>query len=990
MRIISSQLASSALAWCVLIALAAESTSASQERLPSPSQREESPSPSSGDLSGEAEQLAGLVECIGANRDRRAERVVELAEEALRLLSATPDLEVETYVRNELSWALSKEGDTERALQEALLARGLSKQTGDRAACAKADYNIAVAHWYRAELEQAFEAIERARPVHEELGDERALATTLTLAGAIHRSRSAYDDALACHIRALEISERAGDPEDIARSKNNIALIYWNLGQHERALESMLPVIDVHRTFGNRDALATALSNTGLIYIELDQPQVALPFLMEGLEIYGETGTQRGKTKLLSNLGFAYETLGDYEKALQYHFEGLELRERLDDRWGLSRALANIAGVYVSKGRFDEGLNYYSSALEHAKAADARNEQAQILKGLARVHSALGNTELALASLRRHIEVTEELNTAEMMRTIAELEAQEEISTAERELERERSRRTLLLVSSGLFAFAAFALFAIYRSRARSLAEVRRSHGELELATARLLESEQRYRSVFEDAKVPKLLFDLETQTVLDANGSAARLSGRSPEDLQGATLERLQPSWLGRGLGRMGEAVTAESCRFEEWTDEDGAQRYSELWAAPLQQEGRSCALVTVRDVTADHKRDEDRIRIDKLESLGLLAGGIAHDFNNALTAVLGHVSLARHKAGEELWPLLDATESAVGQAAHLTSQLLAFARGGAPQRQLSDVKALLREAVHFGLSGSNVRVEFDVAPNLWTAELDHGQFKQVISNLAINADQAMRKGGRLIVRARNVLAQQPLSTTAGPGSYVQIQIEDDGPGIPSEIQDKVLDPYFTTKDTGSGLGLATVFAVVSRHQGWMEFESRSGKGTTFSLYFPASTERPVEVQEPARSRLNGSGAILVMDDDAQVQTIYRSALTALGYDVDVVADGRTAVDRWVEAREAGHGYDLVIMDLTIPGGMGGRDAMAELRRRDPRALGIVASGYSKDPVMSRYREAGFAGSLAKPFKIDELGRLIARVLQQRGQGVSEPAARA
>ncbi len=551
----------------------------------------------------------------------------------------------------------------------------------------------------------------------------------------------------------------------------------------------------------------------------------------------------------------------------------------------------------------------------------------------------------------------------------------------ELELSRQENSQVMLLASILLLVLTSVGLVAFGISRTRSLSAVRHSRDELARTTERLQESERRYRSAFDDAIVPKLLIDLESRAVVDANIPAGQLCRSEPSELRGTDVADLRPDWLVRAVSGFEPENDDESCRIEEWFDDSGASHHAEVWATPLSLEGKSCALVTVHDITEDRRVEEERLRVDRLDSLGILEGGIAHDFNNALGAVLGHVSLARRRVGNgsDAQPLLAAAEFAIDHATTLTSQLLAFAKGGEPQRELLDVRNVVFESVSFALSGSDVKVEYDFADDLWAAQVDRGQLRQVISNIVINADQAMEGGGRLIVRARNLDAKESLSLTAGPGPYVFVAITDFGPGIPKDIQDRIMDPYFSTKPDGSGLGLATAFAVLLRHRGWLDCTSAAGSGSTFSIYLSAQPDHvPTQVDE-ARIDLTGSESVLVMDDDPLVLEVYSKALTDLGYRVELVTDGLEAAKRYATQRESGRAFDLVIMDLTIPGGVGGKAAMEEVRQLDPQALGIVASGYCRDPVMSNYRDAGFAASLSKPFSVEDLGRVVRRVLNER-----------
>lgn len=933
------------------------------------------------------ERLMLLAELLELARTKPLGDVSARGLEALSLLQAHPDPALELEIRLDLSWCASRAGDKEAGLEHAEQARELALELNDESGVAVADYHRALAHWYRAENDEAIAAARLACTAQEALGETEDLMSTWTLLGAIHRARSAHDEALDCHLEALELARQSDDASAMARSRNNIGLVYWDIDEYGRAKEFLAQAVPVFRELGEEAKLAPALNNLGLIFIELGEPAGAIPYLKEGLALYERLGQRRGKARLYSNLGYANEKLGQENLALDYNLQALALREELGDQSGLARSLGSIAGLHHRAHRYKEAVEFYNRAAQAADRSGARDELSQIQLGIAGSYEALGEFELALSALRRHQEVVQDLKRAESIRRIAELESRAELQAQERELDEQRaqhehelehqeSRLALLAILSLVFLIGLGAFAHINRGRAKALAALRQSHESLKGITQRLGESEERYRTVFEDAIVPKLLLDLEESLVVDANGPAALLCGREREDLLDSSLAELEPSWLAQIVA---PSARTEDCHVQEWRDETGSVRHSEIWLTPLSLAGRSCAVVTVYDVTERRKVEEDRIRFERLDSIGLLAGGIAHDFNNALTSVLGYISLARIEDDEvTVGKYMANAEAGVHQATSLTHQLIAFARGGEPHRRLQDVKKLLSESVQFSLSGSNVRVDFDVSPDLWAAELDGVQFKQVVSNLVINAIHAMPDGGRLRVCARNLHVDTELTSSAGPGRYLRIDFEDEGHGIPVDVQDRILDPYFTTKDHGSGLGLSTAFAIVSRHGGWVDFKSREGEGTTFSLYYPASVEIPTSHEEEGEVEFNGSGSILVMDDDPSIHGVFRASLAELGYEVEIVEDGEAALRSWFSAMAEGRPFDAVIMDLTVPGGMGGKEAMAELRRRDPDAVGIVISGYSKDPVMSDCQASGFAGALPKPFNVANLGKLLRRVVPQ------------
>jgi two-component system cell cycle sensor histidine kinase/response regulator CckA len=378
-------------------------------------------------------------------------------------------------------------------------------------------------------------------------------------------------------------------------------------------------------------------------------------------------------------------------------------------------------------------------------------------------------------------------------------------------------------------------------------------------------------------------------------------------------------------------------------------------------------------RDVTEKRKMEEEVRKTRTLESIGILAGGIAHDFNNILTAIMGNLALAKAGigTGSESWQRLANAEKASLRAQGLTRQLLTFSKGGAPIRQSASIADLIEESAETALRGSNVQSGISVAPDLAPVDVDHGQIGQVIGNIVINAAQAMPGGGFVRIDARNAVVPGGPGSALRGGEYVRITIEDCGPGIPEEHLGKIFDPFFTTKEKGTGLGLATSYSIVKRHDGAITVDSTAGKGSTFTVYLPASA-RTVPAGTASGAPPGGAGRVLIMDDEEMVRDVARSFVETLGFHGTAVADGSAAVDAYVAAMKEGTRFDAVLLDLTVPGSMGGKEAVAKLLEADPEATVIVSSGYSQDPVMAEHRKYGFSGVIAKPYRIAELGQVL------------------
>ncbi len=415
------------------------------------------------------------------------------------------------------------------------------------------------------------------------------------------------------------------------------------------------------------------------------------------------------------------------------------------------------------------------------------------------------------------------------------------------------------------------------------------------------------------------------------------------------------------------------------------GRSRRVEGRCAPMHDmSGRAIGTVLVlRDVTDRSQLEVELLRASKMESIGVLAGGIAHDFNNLLAVIMGNLTLAlldeRVPPRAVKW-LRDAERGTL-RARELTQQLLTFARGGEPVRAAVSLAEVVKDAAEFGLHGASASCEFEFAPDLKPADADKGQIGQVVQNLVINAVQAMPNGGVIRITASNdVLAAG--ATPVSPGDYVRLEISDSGPGIAPEHLARIFEPFFTTKEHGTGLGLATVYSVIRKHNGHITVESTLGKGTTFRVWLPAARATPMDLTGQAAQVERLTGRVLFMDDEAPIRAMTKALLERLGLEATIACDGDEAVREYTLAHASGRPFHAVIMDLTVPGAMGGAEAMREILKIDPEARGIVSSGYSSDPVMSDFKAHGFRGMVPKPYRIHDFARILREVIESPESG--------
>ena len=520
----------------------------------------------------------------------------------------------------------------------------------------------------------------------------------------------------------------------------------------------------------------------------------------------------------------------------------------------------------------------------------------------------------------------------------------------------------------------------LHRETLDALLHARRAEEALEAETERLAVT---LRSIGDGV----ITTDLNGRVVL-VNQAAERLTGWSQAAAAGRPLDEVFQNLEAHTRQRCDNSVAmlAEHAgarglsRCTLLVARDLSERPIEELAAPLRDAvGRIIGMVVAfRDITDALKAQAEQANATKLASLGLLAGGIAHDFNNILVAIMGSVSMARATMPQgNSARVLEEAEQACVRARQITWQLLTFARGGVPVKKPVGVARLLEESALLALRGSNVRCTFDVAPDLWKVSADDAQLVQVFSNVVINARQAMPHGGTITIHAENVVETDTRwehALRVNPGPYVRVSVRDTGIGIADEHIGRIFDPYFTTKTQGSGLGLATSHSIVKNHGGYLAVESRIGRGSTLAVNLPAITT-PVPQRVKTMRRAGARRRILVMDDEPEVGKVAARMLAFLGHDVDVVHEAYPAVECYAAALAHGRPFDAVMLDLVVPGGIGGREALALLADVDPAVKAIVVSGYSRDVAFDGLQEKGLCAFIAKPYTLEELEQTLGSV---------------
>ena len=498
-----------------------------------------------------------------------------------------------------------------------------------------------------------------------------------------------------------------------------------------------------------------------------------------------------------------------------------------------------------------------------------------------------------------------------------------------------------------------------------------------------LRESEEKFRNIFEQSKDAIFITDKDGK-LLDVNDSLCDLTGYSRDEM-------LNPIPIVQDASKRFLSIIEKTGflhDFEYTLKRKDGTSISVVINAAVRTDKSGNVLGyqgIIHDITERKRLEEERQKTARLESIGTLAGGIAHDFNNILGAIIGNISLAKTEIppGQGAHDLMKDAEKAVMRAKELTRQLLTFSRGGAPVKKRTQLRSTITDTANFATRGTNVRCRFNIADDLRPADVDEGQISQVIQNLVINARQAMPTGGDIDIACENIILTEEMrlgrSLPLSPGIYIRVTVKDNGIGIKPEHLDKIFDPYFTTKQSGSGLGLATCYSIIRNHGGLISVESSPGRGSIFYVYLPAA-EGPAEQagKDESKEAIHMIGRILVMDDEAALRTIISNMLKRLGFGhIEVAASGEEALGLYINALQTKQPFDVVILDLTVPGGMGGKETLEKLLEVDPKVVAIVSSGYANEAIMSDYTRYGFKGVIVKPYTFDELKSALQEITE-------------
>ncbi len=894
-------------------------------------------------------------------------------------------------VRSGIGRALRVNEQFNKAVVELRAAADLAGQTGREDIQSRSLADLARASFHLGDFAGSEAACREALALPSVASDPDRSWLFQNIQAAVHLHQGEFDDAIETSSRALEGREKAGDRNAEAILLNNIGVAHMYLGDHEPALEYFQRARIIKAELGETNGVADILSNIGDIKHLQGNSDEAIDIHDEALKLRLAEGSELRIALSHRSLAAALHAVDRDREALGHIRQALEIVRRLDLDPEIVACLAIKAEILASLGRNATAIAAASESLELARELGMKGREVAALDAMIVAQIAAGDTRVAMEYQTLAREIEGELVKSEVLSEFGEFQAEFEARERNTEIELLRKNnelQALALRHNSLWRnslIIGVILLAIMAGAGwhRVLTKRREIH-DRQRADAALLRSMERYRLLFERNLAGVFQTDLNGTISTTNRAFAAMLGYNDTDDLSGRSIADLAttPEEIQLFLQELTFKRELHNREFTMIT-RDGESVTILLNAGRIDDGNDSGELIEgiAMDVSDRNRAEEDRRRLafqlqqgQKLESLGVLAGGIAHDFNNMLMAILSNISLAKRSAAasQETLRRLNEAEEVCLRATSLTQQLLTFSKGGRPIRKVASIGRLIEEATATAARGGNCHYDCRSNPELWPVEVDEGQISQVVQNLVANAIQAMPQGGTVSVTSDNLHLVEGDVPTLEAGRYLRIEIVDTGCGIPEEELESIFDPFFTTKKGGSGLGLATAFSIVRSHGGAIVVHSQPDQGSRFSVYVPASEAEHVKGIGGGEESMHGHGRLLIMDDDEAVRSAAAELLETIGYEVGTAADGSEAITLYTQAMEEGHPYDAVVLDLTVPEGVGGRETMTRLLAIDPGVKAIVSSGYSTDPVMANYREHGFSGVAVKPYRLSDLAKTL------------------
>jgi len=876
------------------------------------------------------------------------------------------------------------------------------------------------------QLDQALELVDRVLEfqtiAEKPLLEARAREWKATLLGR----KGLHLDSIPEYFRALELC-RIQDPHDrVDAILSGIGIAYYYTGDAESSISYHLEALALRREGGTEDDIGKTLNNIGLVYFSIEEHEKAIEYFLQSLDLKRKGKDLASVTRTLSNLGYCYYHIGKYEKATAFHLEAQEISEAIGYEKGHFYALNNLADIAFKRKEYQTAIDGYRKSLDFFIRDGDYHAQILVINGYASTLSAMGRTKQALELLKDSVERGKSIGVKprvrdgyEKMATLYEelgdyrralearkafeewkdkvrndetanrlqklnmdfmmnlknsqiqhLEKENLLKTEQLQLE-SRARWLLYALVLGGFLVAGLLLVLIQFKR-REIRQRIQAQQQVETEKEQL---DQILRSIREGV----ILTDSQNR-IAQINQSGCELIGLSRSELLEQKLGALLKLWdKGHEALKTDDVLEAllkqpeRAVKYKMQSVKGDSRQVAISGCALVSSQRSPGRIFVIRDVQIEHDIEEEAARNQKLKTLGQLAGVMAHDFNNLLSAMRGNINLLTARA--ELKPrelrYIDSFESALKSAESLSGKLLTFAEGGEPVRQIVLASDLIEGAVRRMLEPSGFAWTLENHLGSVSLELDEAQFNQALENVLDNAIQAMDGPGKLSIRVREERLDAGNEFKLAPGSFVRVVVEDQGRGIPIQHREHIFDPFFSGRDGHTGMGLAEALSILSNHGGTLTLDASSASGSVFSLFLPCANQ-PEEPTGDEAKPVSLSHKILIMDDETYITEVLGEMLEMMGFDVTVTHRGEEAISAYRQVFESGAWFDLVILDLSVPNGLGGRETMEQLLEIDPTIRAVVSSGYSHEPVMARFREYGFCDRLPKPYSLNELKELL------------------
>ncbi len=846
----------------------------------------------------------------------------------------------------------------------------MKEKLGDKKGIAAALNNIALLYKSINDYDKALEYHLESLKIKEELGDKKGLSAALNNIALIYRHQGRYQEALNFLLRSLKIKEELGEQGSIAICLNNIGLIYKSLSRYDSAMEYLVRSLTIKESLGDKKGMSNSLNNIGLIYIKLEDDDKALGYFQRALRITEEAGNKQGQSSCLNNIGLMYYNLGNYDKALVYHQRSREINESLRNKRGIAKSLNNMGEAYRDKKEYERALEYHQEALKINEEIQEKEGLSDSLKDIGLIYLRLNKYEQAIGYFLRAMELKRDMGdrygTADIL-----------LSLGDSYMKMRQLNKALPYIQASLKTAREIQAKDRIKDCYKALSELYQEKGDFR----RALEYLKLYGTVKDSIitrassnKIAKLRARLEAETAKREKEIEILKRDNAIKDL------KLNRQKLVRRTYKIAFLFLAllilVILNMYRIKSKAGKQLRAALERTVHETEERS------KVEKEKQQLQEQLFHSQKMESIDRLAGGIAHEFNNLLTSIMGYAEMLKEKYKDETELEGRAADiicrnSSIAQ--ELTRRLLGFARSGKYNPVPLNLNDVIRETL--SVSGKifekNIKTNYDLDIHIHSVDADKNQIIQVLTNLIINAKDAMPGGGEITFKTENVFIDNtPDSLYPGiiePGHYVKLSVSDTGIGMTEEIKECIFEPFFTTKQKskGTGLGLAAVYGIIKNHKGYIFCQSEPNKGAAFTIYLPFGEQEGVKEKAEVKSTV-GTGTILVVDDEQSVLSLSKDMLERLGYRVLLAADGNQAVEIY---KKDIHDIDLVLLDVIMPV-LGGKEVFQELKKIDSHIKVLLFSGFSRDERINEILSEGALGFIEKPFTRKKLSAAVSKVL--------------